>query len=371
MCIVKGRICPEHRVRNTAYAVEILINEEEEKITSASCKDCIASQGGCKHALAFLMWLHRRSEDPAPTDVQCFWKKPRLSTVGSSLKFVKASDFPRSESSKWSLKPCVERFLGDMENLARENNIDCQLARSNLQDPLRSLSLHNLMLDFVMNGAGSADDFLSFSASKLTNPICGDIASATAGQSSNLLWQELRYGRVTASKVYGVIHSKSVGNSFVQNIIGTNKLHETVAMARGRNLELLVLRELMTRVKENINQCGILLFPGCPIAGASPDGIAKEYVVEIKCPFSSKAQKKYILKNGKIASKYLSQIQMQMHASGRKRGLFCVADWQFEESRHIDLAWVDYDREYCEAMVEEVKDFWKKYIFPQLLNAAK
>ena len=31
--------------------------------------------GGYKHALAVLMWIHRRSEDPAPTKVACYWKK--------------------------------------------------------------------------------------------------------------------------------------------------------------------------------------------------------------------------------------------------------------------------------------------------------
>ncbi|KAJ0173001.1 hypothetical protein K1T71_011177 [Dendrolimus kikuchii] len=29
--------------------------------------DCAASQGGCKHAVALLMWFHRRSEEPSCT----------------------------------------------------------------------------------------------------------------------------------------------------------------------------------------------------------------------------------------------------------------------------------------------------------------
>lgn len=37
-----------------------------------------------------LMWLHRHSEEPAPTSVICYWKKPVLSQVGLSLKFMKA-----------------------------------------------------------------------------------------------------------------------------------------------------------------------------------------------------------------------------------------------------------------------------------------
>ena len=41
--------------------------------------------GGYKHALAVLMWIHRRSEDPAPTEVACYWKKSCLSSVGTRI----------------------------------------------------------------------------------------------------------------------------------------------------------------------------------------------------------------------------------------------------------------------------------------------
>lgn len=51
--------------------------------------------GSCKHALAFLMLVHHRSEDPSPTDVTSYWVRPRLSAIGTSLKFVAASDFTK------------------------------------------------------------------------------------------------------------------------------------------------------------------------------------------------------------------------------------------------------------------------------------
>lgn len=53
-------------------------------ILSVQCQDCVASQGGCKHAIAFLMWVHRRSEEPSCTSVECYWKKFRLSRVGTA-----------------------------------------------------------------------------------------------------------------------------------------------------------------------------------------------------------------------------------------------------------------------------------------------
>ncbi|KAJ8720544.1 hypothetical protein PYW08_006009 [Mythimna loreyi] len=44
-------------------------------VQSCKCEDCAASEGGCKHAAALLLWLHRRSEEPPVTSVTCYWKK--------------------------------------------------------------------------------------------------------------------------------------------------------------------------------------------------------------------------------------------------------------------------------------------------------
>ncbi|XP_033226060.1 uncharacterized protein LOC117178739 [Belonocnema kinseyi] len=75
ICRVKAIIFPEHKVYNKGYNVDADIDEKKEKILQVLCHDCVASLGGCKHTVAFLMWLHRRSEDPSPTEVECNWKK--------------------------------------------------------------------------------------------------------------------------------------------------------------------------------------------------------------------------------------------------------------------------------------------------------
>ncbi|GBP81669.1 hypothetical protein EVAR_63156_1 [Eumeta japonica] len=55
------------------------VSAPEEAVKSIECHDCVASQGGCKHAIAFLMWIHRRSEEPSCTSVECYWMKSKLS----------------------------------------------------------------------------------------------------------------------------------------------------------------------------------------------------------------------------------------------------------------------------------------------------
>ncbi|GBP54758.1 hypothetical protein EVAR_90042_1 [Eumeta japonica] len=78
-CTVKCKICPEHKVHAKLYGCTLVVDEENEVVLSVQCEDCVASQGGCKHAIAFLMWLHRRSEEPSCTSVECYWKKSKLS----------------------------------------------------------------------------------------------------------------------------------------------------------------------------------------------------------------------------------------------------------------------------------------------------
>nr|CAH7743492.1 unnamed protein product [Callosobruchus chinensis] len=44
------------------------------------------------------MWVHRRSEEPSCTEVQCFWPKSRLSRVGTTLKFISAKDLSKGST---------------------------------------------------------------------------------------------------------------------------------------------------------------------------------------------------------------------------------------------------------------------------------
>ncbi|GBN88416.1 hypothetical protein AVEN_170574-1 [Araneus ventricosus] len=61
LCTVKGRITP--------YSAVLVCNESEDVILSVKCA---ASQGGCKHAVAFLAWVHRRSEEPPVISIKCY-----------------------------------------------------------------------------------------------------------------------------------------------------------------------------------------------------------------------------------------------------------------------------------------------------------
>ena len=44
-CIIKCKICREHRVRNKGYSVTLTINEKDEKVIDVECHECAASSG--------------------------------------------------------------------------------------------------------------------------------------------------------------------------------------------------------------------------------------------------------------------------------------------------------------------------------------
>lgn len=43
--VIKGKICPEHRVSKKSYTVTMIVDTTTETVSSVTCEDCPASQG--------------------------------------------------------------------------------------------------------------------------------------------------------------------------------------------------------------------------------------------------------------------------------------------------------------------------------------
>ena len=174
---------------------------------------------------------------------------------------------------------------------------------------------------------------------------CEEAENRTRDQSNSLWWHKLRYGRTTASTVYEASRCKTVDETLVQRVIGASKMFDTIYMTRGREMEPLVLSEIAKKLNTRIEKCGLLLIPSFPMLGASPDGIGKDFVVEIKSPSSEENVKTY-LSNGNITEKSKGQIHLQMFATDKKKGLFCVAHPNFHVNKEITYVWVDFDKSF-------------------------
>ena len=71
------------------FFLKKVINTYDEEIKDCNCFSCAASLGGCKYVIALIFWLHRRTEEPALTEVVSYWKKTSYlasDKLSSSLK---------------------------------------------------------------------------------------------------------------------------------------------------------------------------------------------------------------------------------------------------------------------------------------------
>ncbi len=73
---VKCCLAPEHKVTSKGYQVELVVNILKGEIVLCKCYDCITALGGCKHQLALLGWMHRRSEDKILTEKNAIGRNP-------------------------------------------------------------------------------------------------------------------------------------------------------------------------------------------------------------------------------------------------------------------------------------------------------
>lgn len=216
------------------------------------------------------------------------------------------------------------------------------------------------------------EDFIETCRYFMTQHRIKDAEVLTIDQANTRLWHEMRYGRITASRIHQASRCKTKGGSLVDSIMGRSR-GWSFAMQRGTNLEdevFAVLKKDLARENKHIRKVGFVLDPKYPHFGASPDGLSDDFVLEIKCPFTAKTHSEYIDVN-KLQKKYFAQIQLQMHMTGRKKALLGVADLNFERNKKVTKVWIDYDEDYITALIEEAEAFWAGAVFPQLRRRHK
>lgn len=370
-CFVKGRVTPEHRVRCKMYTVMAVINETEETIIEVKCEDCAASEGGCKHSICLIMWLIKRTEEPSVTSTSCYWTQPKLSEAVTKDKCILAKEMGKRKQVDVSLPASLDLPSVIEEFKKRKMSDSLIINYMSKTESLDNYSLYQIMLDFVINiHEDEHKDFEKlklFAEGKLTSTIINAIEENTRSQADCILWHTMRQGRVSASKTYEATKCKTDG-VLVKSILGGYKIPETKAITRGKKLEKEVVKEIEKAMNIKISQCGFVLIT--PFIGASPDGVCEDFTLEIKCPCSNKTMKNYINDN-KISEKCKAQIQIQMHATGKKKALFCVADPSFESNKTYHQHWLYYDKLYVEKLLSEAEVFWKNYIFEKLMAIVK
>lgn len=319
------------------------------------------------------MWLHRRSEEPSKTDVLCYWKKSVLSSVGTSLKFITASELKTAQRTSVKEDVVIKPdFLQDFILEAAKNKVSSEIFKYfSPTEPVMRLGLHQMVIQFKKENPleENVDVFLQFASQLMTENLCEEVCRQTIGQNSKKLWHEIRYGRITASVINEAAHCNTSEGSLVNKLLGVSKVKPTEAMERGIVLEKSVLNTIKTKLNLNIiNENGIFLNKNNPIIGASPDGLTEDAVIEIKCPRHAKSINNYN-KDNKITPKCDAQIQIQIYLCNKKKAIFVVADVNFENKNIVNYITVDYDATLTLNLIEKSEQFWKKYVYPLLLKS--
>ncbi|XP_008476270.1 uncharacterized protein LOC103513235 [Diaphorina citri] len=364
LCYVKAKITPEHRVNAKPYSVLCIINEKDSEIIKAVCEDCAACQGGCKHAVAFVTWLHRHAMEPSVTETKCYWLKSKLSAAASRI--VKTNDIAEQVAGNISAAK-KEAFFNqicqtlNVESLVRKHIDGHQTIKK---------SMFHLINDFKVSGLTEPDEFIEFASTFLKQQDLKLWAEETKGQAASPLWHTLRFGRICASKLYEAAHCTTDDGTLVSTILGATKFKPSAAMKRGTALEERILQTVQHIYDIKPEKMGLVVKAEEPVFGASPDGVTENFVIEVKAPSSEKTFRTYFTPNMESpAPKYMAQVQLQMYLLGQERAIFAVAKPNYEETYEVVSIIVEFDLALITDLLQRARDFWKKSIFPKLMSA--
>lgn len=236
-----------------------------------------------------------------------------------------------------------------------------------------SMSLFHLMIHFIRTTLvqdHNPKNFKAFCTGYMTDQKCASAARATISQSESSLWFDVKYARVSASKLWEASRCQTDG-SLKNQMFGVVKIKATEAMLRGLRLETSVLRSLRKTFGKMPKRTGFVMKGSMPIFGASPDALLGDYVIEIKCPMTDKTFPSYFNDDfTEPAKKYKGQINLQMKMCDKKKGLFCVADPDFIKNNKLTILVVNLDTDFLETVMDDADNYWDIYIYPVLYKAA-
>ena len=178
-------------------------------------------------------------------------------------------------------------------------------------------------------------------------------------------WRQIRAGRVTASRVADVIAKTKSGYSASRK----NYMDELVkerfgaladsftspAMSWGTDQEPFARMEYESRTGNMVLEVGFVHHPSIEMAGASPDGVIGDGLLEIKCPNTS-THFDYLLA-GEVPEKYKAQMAWQMACCGAEWCDFVSWDSRAPEGLQYFQVRYNRDNDYISMLEDEVRKF--------------
>jgi putative phage-type endonuclease len=176
-------------------------------------------------------------------------------------------------------------------------------------------------------------------------------------------WFAERCGRVTASRIVDVMAKKTTAaranyaaQLMTERLTGTTGPSFTnAAMEWGTETEPQA-RAMYSFIEGiEVEETGFHRHPLIELSGASPDGLASDGLVEIKCPNSNTHFNTLLGK--KIDRKYVLQMQFQMAATGRLWCDYVSFDPRLTPAKQYFCQRVERDEELIGEIEAEVRQF--------------
>ena len=179
-------------------------------------------------------------------------------------------------------------------------------------------------------------------------------------------WFAARLGKVTASRVadviaktktgYGAGRANYMADLVVERLTGQKaSSFSNAAMEWGTEQEPNAKAAYAAKTGILVEDVGFIDHPTVAMSGASPDGLAEEGLVEIKCP-NTATHLEYIF-DGKPPQKYVTQMQWQMACAGKPWCDFASFDPRLPERLQLLVVRVLRDDDYIKMLEQEVTIF--------------
>jgi len=179
-------------------------------------------------------------------------------------------------------------------------------------------------------------------------------------------WHNARCGRVTASRVADIIAKTKTGASasrenYLAQLVCermTGKPAESysnAAMLHGTDTEPFARAAYEARMDLLVTEVGFIDHPWITMSGASPDGLANEGMVEIKCP--NTATHIDTLLSQTVPAKYITQMMWQMACADRPWCDFVSFDPRLPERHQLFIKRINYDPEMVNMLENSVIQF--------------
>jgi len=179
-------------------------------------------------------------------------------------------------------------------------------------------------------------------------------------------WFAARCGKVTASRVADIIAKTKTGASasrdnYLAQLVCermTGKPAESysnAAMQWGTDTEPFARAAYEAKMDLLVTEVGFIDHPWIVMSGASPDGLANEGMVEIKCP--NTATHIDTLLSRTVPAKYITQMMWQMACADRPWADFVSFDPRLPERHQLFIKRINYDPEMVNLLENSVIQF--------------